>query len=67
MFSSPQSLVLSTFYRYMDSELNKFAQVTELTRNLSGYKAHFLSTVNHLPLILLYFSGTGNSGLMKSA
>ena len=39
----------------MDSELNKFAQVTELTRNLSGYKAHFLSTVNHLPLILLYY------------
>ena len=58
----------------MDSELNKFAQVTELTRNLSGYKAHFLSTVNHLPLILLYyyfiitlFIGTGNSDLMKYA
>ena len=55
MFSSPQSLVLSTFYRYMDLELNKFAQVTELTRNLSGYKAHFLSTINHLPFNFTLF------------
>ena len=58
IFSSPESLVLSTFYRYRDSEIKKLAQVTELTRSLSDYKIHSLSTRYHLPSNFTLFSQT---------
>lgn len=54
--NTPESLVLSTFYRYEDLEIKKLAGVTQLISSLSDYKADSLPTRYHCLSISLHFS-----------